>query len=212
MKRRVLLAVDAIVFDCDGVLVDSAASVDRSWGRWAERFGLDGAAVLDASNGRTSPDTVAAWLPAHLVSEGCASIEQIEIADAGSVRMIPGAAELLSSLPADRWAIVTSASRPLFEARMRAAGLPCPQVVITADDVVHGKPSGEGYASALRQLGVGGQRAAVFEDTPLGMAAARAARVACIVRVGSGDPVAGEAAVVPDLRQVTWDGRLRLVG
>ncbi len=86
--------VDAVIFDCDGVLVDSAASVDRSWGRWAERYGLDGAVVLDASNGHTSPDTVAAWLPADLVAEGCAFIEEIEIADAGSVRMIPGALEL----------------------------------------------------------------------------------------------------------------------
>jgi len=202
--------VDAIIFDCDGVLVHSAASVDRSWGRWAKRFGLDGAAVLDASNGHTSPDTVAAWLPADLVPEGCAYIEEIEIADAGSVRMIPGALELLSSLPADRWGIVTSASRPLLEARMSAARLPIPRVVVTADDVAHGKPHGEGYATALSQLGVAAPRAAVFEDTALGMAAARAAGVACIVRVGSGEPIAGEAAVVVDLRQVAWDGRLRL--
>jgi sugar-phosphatase len=202
--------IDAIIFDCDGVLVDSAASVDRSWGRWAKRFGLDGAAVLAASNGHTSPDTVAAWLPADLVPEGCAYIEEIEIADAGSVRMIPGALELLASLPEDRWAIVTSASRPLFEARMGAARLPIPRVVVTADDVVHGKPHGEGYTAALAQLGVAARRTAVFEDTALGMAAARAARVACIVRVGSGEPIAGEAAVVADLRQVGWDGRLRL--
>jgi sugar-phosphatase len=207
-----LTKVEAVIFDCDGVLVDSAASVDRSWGRWADRFGLDGTTVLDDSNGRTSPDTVAAWLPADLVSEGCAYIEALEIADAGSVRMIPGALELLTSLPADRWAIVTSASRPLFEARMGAAGLPSPRVVVTADDVVHGKPHGEGYASALRQLRVDGRRAAVFEDTAPGRAAARAARVACIVRVGTGRPTAGEAAVVTDLRQVAWDGRLRLVG
>ena len=174
--------VDAVIFDCDGVLVDSAASVERSWGRWAERFGLDGATVLDALDGRTSPDIVAAWLPADLVAEGCALIEEIEIADAGSTTKIPGALELLSSIPADRWAIVTSATRPLFEARMGAAGLPCPRVVVTADDVAHGKPHGEGYQSALRQLAVDGRRAAVFEDSAMGMAAARAARVACIVR------------------------------
>jgi sugar-phosphatase len=204
------MGVDAVVFDCDGVLVDSAASVDRSWGRWAERYGLDGAVVLEASNGQTSPDTVAAWLPADLVAEGCASIEEIEIADAGGVRMIPGALELLASLPADRWAIVTSASRPLFDARIRAAGLPWPRVVVTADDVVHGKPNGEGYASALRQLGVDARRAAVFEDTALGVAAAHAAGVACIVRVGTGEPRPPEAAVVPDLRRVAWEGGLRL--
>jgi sugar-phosphatase len=95
---------------------------------------------------------------------------------------------------------------------MGAAGLPRPRVVVTADDVLHGKPDGEGYASALHQLGVDAGRAAVFEDTVLGMAAARAAGVVCVVRVGSGEPVAGEAAVVADLRQVAWDGRLRLIG
>jgi sugar-phosphatase len=209
---RPFTGVDAVVFDCDGVLVDSAASVDRSWGRWAERYGLERAVVLEASNGHTTPDTVAAWLPADLVAEGCASIEEIEIADADGVRMIPGALELLSSLPADRWAIVTSASRPLFDARIRAAGLPWPGVVVTADDVVHGKPNGEGYASALRQLGVDARRAAVLEDTSLGIAAAHAAGVAWIVRVGTGEPVPPESAVVPDLRRVTWDGGLRLLG
>ncbi len=209
--EALLAGVEAIIFDCDGVLVDSAASVDRSWGRWAERFGLDGATVLAASNGRTSPDTVATWLPGDLVAEGCDLIEEIEIADADTVRMIPGALELLTRLPADRWAVVTSASPALFDARIRAAGLPRPRVVITADDVVRGKPHPEGYASALRQLGVGGGRAAVFEDTTPGIAAAHAAGVACIVRVGSGAPVAHEAAVVPDLRQVVWEGRLRLL-
>jgi mannitol-1-/sugar-/sorbitol-6-phosphatase len=156
----VLGCVEAIIFDCDGVLVDSAANVDRSWGRWAERFGLDGATVLAESNGRTSPDTVATRLPADLVVEGCDLIEAIEIADADTVRMIPGALELLTSLPADRWAVVTSASPALFDARRLAAGLPRPRVVITADDVVRGKPHPEGYASALSQLGVVGGRAA----------------------------------------------------
>jgi mannitol-1-/sugar-/sorbitol-6-phosphatase len=203
--------VDAIIFDCDGVLVDSAASVDRSWARWAERYGLDGATVLEASNGRTSPDTVATWLQSDLVAEGCALIEEIELADAGTVRMIPGAMDLLASLPVDHWAIVTSASAQLFDARIRAAGLPRPRVVITADDVIHGKPHREGYASALRRLGVSGRRAAVFEDTAPGIAAAHAAGVAWIVRVGTGDPVSPEAAVVPDLRQVTWEGGLRLL-
>jgi mannitol-1-/sugar-/sorbitol-6-phosphatase len=207
----VLAGVEAIIFDCDGVLVDSAASVDRSWGRWAARYGLDGTTVLAESNGRTSPDTVATWLPADRVAEGSDLIEAIEIADAHTVRMIPGALDLLASLPPDRWAVVTSASPALFDARRRAAGLPRPRVVITAGDVVRGKPHPEGYAAALRQLGVSGGRAAVFEDTTPGIVAAHAAGVACIVRVGSGEPVAPEAAVVPDLRAVRWEGWLRLL-
>jgi len=205
------LGVDAVVFDCDGVLVDSAASFDRSWRRWGKRYGVDVAVLLRTWSGQTSLDTVAAWLPADLVAEGCASIEEIEIADAGGVTRMPGALELLASLPADRWAIVTSASRPLFDARIRAAGLPCPRVVVTADDVVQGKPSGEGYASALRQLGVDARQAAVFEDSALGIAAAHAAGAACIVRVGTGEPRPPEAAVVPDLRWVAWEGGIRIL-
>ena len=209
--EALLAGVDAVVFDCDGVLVDSAASFDQSWRRWAERYGLDDAVLLQAWSGQTSLDTVTAWLPADLVAEGCAAIEEIEIADAGRVTRMPGALYLLSSLPADRWAIVTSASRPLFDARLRAAGLPRPRVVVTADDVVHGKPDGEGYASALRQLGADARRAAVFEDTALGIAAAHAAGVACIIRIGTGEPVPPEAAVVPDLRWATWEDGLRLL-
>jgi sugar-phosphatase len=83
-----------------------------------------------------------------------------------------------------------------------------PGVVVTSDDVVRGKPHPEGYAMALRRLGVDGSRAAVFEDTASGMAAARDAGVVSIVRVGTGAPVGGEVAVVADLRQVAWDGRL----
>jgi mannitol-1-/sugar-/sorbitol-6-phosphatase len=206
-----VLAVDAIVFDCDGVLVDSGLSVERSWRRWAAHYGLDGAAVLVEAHGRPSQDTAAAWLPAGLVAEACDFIEAIELDDARHVGSIRGAFELLASLPANRWAVVTSASRQLFGARIDAAGLPHPRVVVTADDVTHGKPHPEGYASALRKLGIDGRRAAVFEDTVSGMTAAREAGVASIVRVGSGGSIGDEVAVVADLRQVIWDGRLRLV-
>ena len=208
---RVLLSVDAIVFDCDGVLVDSAASVERSWRRWATHYDLDADTVLRSAPGWRTSDTAAAFLPAERVAEACALIESIELDDASHVRAIPGALELLASLPAHRWAVHTSASRALFDARIDAADLPRPRVAVTADDVARGKPDPEGYGSALRHLGIAGDRAAVFEDTDSGIAAARSAGVASSVRVGPGTSVAGEVAVVADLRSVTWDGRLGLI-
>lgn len=207
---RVLPAVEAVVFDCDGVLVDSQASVERSWRRWSAHYGLDGDAVLAGANGRPSRDTAAAWAPPERVAEARALIERIEIDDVAGTRMIPGALQLLASIPPGRWAVVTSAGRVLLRARMDAAGLPLPAVVVTSDDVVHGKPHPEGYALALRRLGIDGGRAAVFEDTASGMSAARDAGVAAIIRVGTGAPIAGEVAVVADLRQAAWDGRLAL--
>ena len=209
---RVVLEVDAVVFDCDGVLVDSAASVERSWRRWAGHYGLDVDAVIAVAPGRPSRETAAAWVPPDRLDEASARIDAIEIEDATGTESIPGALELLASLPVDRWAIVTSAGRDLLRARIGAAGLPFPAVVVTSDDVVRGKPDPEGYALALRRLGVRGDRAVVLEDTVSGMAAARDAGVGSIVRVGTGAPIAGEVAVVADLRQVTWDGRLVIHG
>ena len=207
---RVLSAVDAVVFDCDGVLVDSQASVERSWRRWAAHYGLDGDVVLAGANGRPSRDTAAAWAPPGRIAEARALIERIEIDDVAGTGMIPGALQLVASMPPDRWAVVTSAGRALLRARMEAAGLPLPPVVVTSDDVVRGKPHPEGYALVLRRLGVDGARVAVFEDTVSGMTAARDAGVAAIIRVGTGAPIAGEVAVVADLRQAAWDGCLTL--
>ena len=205
---RMLLEVDAVVFDCDGVLVDSAASVTRSWRRWAAHFGLDEEAIIADAPGRPSREIAAVWVPSHRLAEACELIDAIEIDDAAGTESIPGAFELLASLPADRWAVVTSAGRNLLRARIEAAGLPLPGVVVTSDDVAQGKPHPQGYALALRHLGVVGSRTVVFEDTVAGMTAARDAGVGSILRVGAGPRIAGEVAVVADLRQVSWDGRL----
>ena len=204
--------VDAVVFDCDGVLVDSLESVDRSWRRWAVDLGLDPAEVMTHIHGRPSRDSVS-----RLVEEGgrkaaLLRIDAYEVADAVTVRAVPGAAALLASLPAGRWAIVTSASRELFRARIAAAGLPVPEVAITADDVVSGKPHPEGYVAAMRRLGVDPHRVAIVEDSDGGIAAAIAARPGVVIRVGTGPPRPDEAAVVPDLRSVAWDGRSLVAG
>lgn len=208
----ITLAVDAVVFDCDGVLVDSAESVERSWRRWAEQVGLNADAVPAEIHGRTSRATAEALLPPEAVAPAAALIERIEIDDAASVQAMPGAQALLAAVPADRCAVVTSGTRPLFSARMSASGLPVPAIAVTADDIARSKPDPEGYARALRLLDVDPARAVVFEDAVPGILAARAAGVRWVVRVGLGACVSEEDAVIADLRQARWADGLLLTG
>jgi sugar-phosphatase len=204
--------VDAIVFDCDGVLVDSTESIERSWRLWATRLGLDAGAILPSVHGRTSRAIAADWLPPDAVDAAAALMEEVELSDVASVREVPGAGALLAAIPPDRWGIVTSGTRPLFEARLAVTGLPTPAIAVTAEDVSRSKPDPEGYACAVRLLGADPARVLVFEDTVPGMAAARAAGVQWVVRIGKGAALAAEDAVIADLRQASWRGRLELAG
>jgi len=204
--------VDAVIFDCDGVLVDSSASVEQCARRWADRLGLDAEAVLLDIHGRTSRSTAERWLPREAVDAAADLMEAMEVDEAWAVREVPGAGALLVAIPADRWAVVTSGTRPLFEARMRAAGLPPPVIAVTAEHVARSKPDPEGYARAVRLLGVDPNRVLVFEDTAAGLTAARGAAVGWTVRIGRGSVIAGEDAVIPNLSLVSWTGRVELAG
>ena len=204
--------VDAVVFDCDGVLVDSSESVERCARRWAKHLGLDAEAVLLDIHGRTSRATAERWLPRDAVDAATVLMEAMEIDEAASVREVIGAGAILAAIPAERWAVVTSGTRPLFEARMRAAGLPLPAIAVTAEQVARSKPDPEGYARAVRLLGVDPDRVLVFEDTVAGLTAARGAHVRWTVRIGRGDVIAGEDAVIPNLALVSWTGRVELLG
>jgi len=209
-QSRRAFDVDAVVFDCDGVLVDSSESVERCARRWAERLGLDAGAVLLDIHGRTSRSTAERWLPHDAVDAATALMEAMEIDEAASVREVRGAGAILAAIPADRWAVVTSGTRPLFEARMRAGGLPLPAIAVTAENVARSKPDPEGYTRAVRLLGVDPARVLVFEDTVAGLTAARGAAVRWTVRIGRGSVIAGEDAVIPNLSPVSWTGRLEL--
>jgi mannitol-1-/sugar-/sorbitol-6-phosphatase len=211
-RARLVLEVDAVVFDCDGVLVDSGDSVDRCYRRWVEELGLGAEALALDIHGRTSLATAQTLLPPDQAEAGAARWEQIEIDDAASVLEVPGAGALLRSIPADRWAVVTSCTQPLFAGRRAAAGLPEPAIAVTAEDVARSKPDPEGYARALRLLGVDPSRAVVLEDAVAGLLAARAAGVRWVVRVGPGERLSIEDAVIADLRGVRWTGSLELTG
>ncbi|WP_378732171.1 HAD-IA family hydrolase [Nocardia brasiliensis] len=174
----------AVLFDCDGVLVDSVDSGERSWRRWAHEYGLDPTEVLRGIHGRRSADTVRLFLPADAQEAGLARIEDIEISEAVDTAALPGVHQLLNRMTAD-WAIVTSASPALLQARLRAAGIPPPPVTITAADVSVGKPAPDGYLLAAHKLGSPIEHCVVFEDSVTGVAAGIAAGPRRVVGVGA---------------------------
>ncbi|MFJ9246543.1 HAD family hydrolase [Streptomyces sp. NPDC101776] len=167
----------ALLFDNDGTLVSSLESVRRCWTRWADEFGITAEDFARVElHGRTAVEIAADLLPAHVVPVAVARIEALEVEDVpnGGAVPLPGTKEFLDSLPADRWAVVTSATRRLAEARLAHAGI-LPKTLVVAEDVTRGKPDPEPYLLAARQLGVDPADCVVFEDAPAGLQAGRAA-------------------------------------
>jgi sugar-phosphatase len=196
-----LLGCDAILSDLDGVLIDSSASIERHWRAWAPRHGLDLARILAVAQGLRTIETMRRVAPDLDWEAEAAAFTAGEVADTEGVRPIAGAAELLAGLPRDGWALVTSATRDLAEARLRRAGLPLPGLMITADDVTQGKPAPECYLLASRSLGVPPQACIVLEDSPAGIEAGQRAgmRVVAVAATSPRTAIAAEA-VVADLR------------
>jgi len=172
----------AFLFDMDGTLLNSIIAAERVWTIWAQRHDLDVAAFLPTIHGVRSVDTIRRLnlpgLDPVLEAEG---ISRAEIEDVEGVVSIEGAARLLASLPAERWAIVTSAPRALAEARLKAASLELPVNLITAEDVSQGKPAPDCFLLAAKRLGVDIRDCLVFEDAPAGIAAAEAAGASVMV-------------------------------
>ncbi|MCA4134430.1 HAD-IA family hydrolase [Arthrobacter sp. M4] len=187
----------------DGTLVDSTAVVEEVWGEFAARYGLDIDEILRTSHGVPAGDTVRRFAPpgADVVSL-TQELGRMERSRTNGIIQIPGARELIGGLPAEAYAMVTSADRILAEARMSAAGLTMPSTVITSDDVLRGKPDPEGYLRAAALLGAEPADTVVFEDAPAGIAAARAAGMRTVV-VGHADVELEEGMWrIPDLSAV----------
>ena len=165
----------AILFDMDGVLIDSAPAVERVWRKWALAHGLAPDAVIEQAHGRRSVETIRAVAPHVDAARENVNVEQMEIEDKKGVTALPGALELLRKLPQERFAIVTSATTPLAVARLGYAGLTAPRHLVTADDVLDGKPSPEPYLRGAALLRVAPADCMVFEDTPAGIASGHAA-------------------------------------
>lgn len=163
----------ALLFDMDGVLIDSTPAVSRVWRRWALEHHFNPEEVVVRAHGRPSITTVREYLPhADAVAEN-RLVERAEIEDLEGVVPLPGAHDLLQSLPPDRWTIVTSSTRPLAEVRLKAAGLAIPKKLITSSDVVNGKPHPEPYEKAAALLGFAISQCIVVEDVPAGIRAGK---------------------------------------
>jgi mannitol-1-/sugar-/sorbitol-6-phosphatase len=163
----------AILFDLDGVLVDSTPCVTRAWKAWAQERGLDPGYVIHVAHGQRTIETVRTVAP-HLDAERETDlIEQRELNDTDGLRVLPGAKHLLTSLPSGRYIIVTSGTRQLATKRLQVAGLRVPSKMITADDVTRGKPDPEPYLAGAAALGFEPNTCAVFEDAPSGIRSAK---------------------------------------
>jgi sugar-phosphatase len=164
-----------LLFDLDGVLVDSTPAVARVWTKWAIAHGLDPEETVRQAHGRPSIATVRDILPGADFEKENEIILRGEIDDIEGVIPLPGARELLSSLSEDQWALVTSCARPLAEVRLKAAGLPRPRNIVTCDDVHNGKPDPEPYIKGAALLGISPAKCVVFEDAPAGIRAGKGA-------------------------------------
>lgn len=164
-----------VLFDLDGVLVDSTPAVARVWTKWARRHGFDAEQVVRQAHGKPSIATIRELLPGADHAAENDEVERGEIADVDGVIPLPGALELLRMLPLERWVIATSCTRALAHVRIRAAGLPEPQHLITSSDVMHGKPNPEPYLKAAKTLGLEPGECLVIEDAPAGVRAGKAA-------------------------------------
>lgn len=196
---------DAVIFDMDGTLVDSTPAVLRAWNSWA----LEHDVTMDdlaGHHGVPAAGVVGAVLPAERHAAAIARINELELSDVHDIVVLPGAAEALACLAQARNAIATSCTRPLANARIQAAGLIPPSVIVTVDDVARGKPHPDPFLEAARRLGVDPTRCLVVEDAPKGLQAATAAgcsTLAVVTTTPREDLLAD--AVVDDLAAVTFE-------
>lgn len=174
--------IGALLFDMDGTVLSSIKSAERIWAAWAERHGLDVAAFLPTIHGIQSVETIRRLgLPGVDPVAEAAAITDAEILDVDGIDPIAGAASFIAALPPDRWAIVTSAPRRLAQARLTAAGIPLPGLLIAAEDVTRSKPAPDCFLLAAEKLGVQIADCLVLEDSPAGIAAGEAAGAAVMV-------------------------------
>ena len=204
----------AILFDLDGVLVDSTGAVDREWRAWAQRKGVDGDAVMAIAHGVRTLEVIQRVAP-HLDAEAeVCELERREADHQEGVTVMPGAAELVNSIPEGRWCVVTSGTLLLASARLRFCNLPVPKVMVTADDVAHGKPHPEPYLKGAELLGFDPADCLVIEDAPAGIQAARAGgmKVIGITSTYAADALQHADAVIGKLgqTQVTSNGAGKL--
>ena len=196
MKEVTEVQAKGILFDMDGVLISSIGSVERCWRRWAEIYEIPNAENFEVPHGTRAIDIVRMLRPDIDPVEGLRVIEDMEIEDIGDLTVLPGVKKLLESLPQERWAIVTSATRRLLLGRLAAAGLPVPERLISGDMVERGKPDPEPYRRGAELLGFTPEECLVVEDAPPGVGAGVAAGCRVLAVLGTHSP--------EELHAATW--------
>jgi len=193
-----------LLFDNDGVLSDSLASVDAAWGKWAEVYAPE-FVISFAHHGRRASEIIRDLLPEEIFEEAHERINQLEIELTHLTKPMPGAIELTSSCPPGTWTVVTSATPALARARLNQAGIKIPQELVTGNDVAFGKPNPEPYLTAALKLNIPIENCVVFEDAPAGVAAAKALGCRCIAVTSSvtADKLADADLVLRDLGSMT---------
>ena len=200
-----ILLASVLLFDLDGVLADSTPSVVRAWSAWARRVGIDPDELLPKVHGRRAIETIRAARPDLDAEAELATLVADETTDNADTEEIPGARALVSGLPPDAWAIVTSGLREVATARLVASGVPIPRVMITAESIERGKPDPDCYLKGAAALGVEPRDCIVVEDAPIGAAAARAAgmRLIALTTTHRADQLEPADLIVPDLTHLS---------
>ncbi|GAA5611856.1 HAD family hydrolase [Streptomyces platensis] len=204
MTATTTLTARALLLDMDSTIVNSEAVVERCWRRWAVEQGLDGDEILQVVHGRQGWATMAALLPDRPMELNLADNRRMlaqETADMDGVVPVAGAPAFMAALAALPHALVTSADIALSDARMGAAGLPMPDVRITAESVSASKPDPEGFLKGAAELGFAPEDCLVFEDSEAGIEAGRAAGMR-VVGVGDRAAAFGPTVQIPDLTHV----------
>ena len=203
--------VDGLLFDCDGVLVNSDGAAAMAWNEWAVEYAPGFDFDRDIIHGRPARETIAELVPAADVDRADHALMLKEVETAPLVHALPGARDLLLALPTGRFTIVTSAVAVVARARLHAAGLPCPVGLVTFDDVGNGKPAPDPYRLGAERLGIDPRRGVVFEDADAGVQSAQAARIGLTVGIGARGLETRATLVLADLTGIRFDGtRLHL--
>jgi sugar-phosphatase len=200
-----IIEIKALLFDNDGVLVDSVANVEKSWEKWAQEFGIKGLNIA-SFHGTRAQDTVLSLVGKERFEEANNRINELEQSSAHETIAMPGARELLPFLPVDRWTICTSANSRLGRARLEGAGLPTPEHLVTGDDVVNGKPAPDPYLLGASRLGFKPADCVVFEDAQAGVLAGKAAGVSMVIGVSVRALDTEADIVIEDLAGISFDG------
>lgn len=204
MTAPTQISARALLFDLDGVLVDSIAAVELAWRDWATGHGFDADAVIAVVHGRRAADTVRAVAPHLNLDREVAALSKRESTEARGLLPIPGAGALIAKLAPGQWAVVTSGTRDVAKFRLGVGGIAVPDTLVSAEDVTRGKPDPEGYLNAAKSLGFLPSECVVIEDAPAGLEAARSAGMQSVGVASTfhADALVGATIVVQTLAEL----------